>query len=293
LLALRESCSQLVQRITAALVPTNEPIAARTSAKAPDHAIADSAAPRDGRPAPEIAHDGVLGSVWGAIATGLALFYTAVLAPPAALLAAAGQVGAVSWVSRLWGRLILATCGVKLEIEGLERLPRAGSYVLVSNHQSMFDIFAILAHVPGEPRFVAKQELGRIPLIGFIMRRAGHVMIDRARGGSSIRRALDVARRGHPIVVFGEGHRFSDNRVHPFNDGAAWIGILTRLKCVPMAISGTAAFFPRRAKIVRPGRRMRIAIGEPIDTAGMRGADREALTRRLEDAVRALFHGGN
>ncbi len=268
-------------------LPTNEPSAAEPEGARLEHADGGPGAPADAHAAASRA--GAFEALWGALATGLALLYTMLLAPPAALFAAAGHASAVSSISRLWGRLILRTCGVKLEINGLDRLAGLGSYVLVSNHQSMFDIFAICAHIPGQPRFVAKQELGRIPLIGFIMRRADHVLIDRARGGSSIRRALEVARRGHPIVVFGEGHRFSDNRVHPFNDGAAWIGILTRLKCVPMAISGSAAFFPRGAKIVRPGRRMRIAIGEPIDTTDLRGADREALTRQLEGAVHALF----
>lgn len=287
LLALRESCSQLVLRMDAVAtpVPTNDPPAAAPRGTSPAHTSAEASVPHD----VAARRGGALGALWGALATGLALLYTVVLAPLTALFAAAGWMSGVSWISRLWGRMILLTCGVKVEIDGLEHLAGLKSYVLVSNHQSMFDIFAILAYVAGEPRFVAKQELGKIPLIGFAMRRSGHIMIDRARGGSSIRRALEVARRGHPIVVFGEGHRFSDNRVHPFNDGAAWIGILTRLRCVPMAISGTAAFYPRGARVVRPGRRMRIAIGEPIDTANLRGADREALTRRLEDAVRALF----
>jgi 1-acyl-sn-glycerol-3-phosphate acyltransferase len=91
------------------------------------------------------------------------------------------------------------------------------------------------------------------------------------------------------MVIFAEGTRFSDNRVHPFNDGAAWLAIATRQKCVPMAISGTASFFPRGARIVRPGRRMRMAIGPAIDTAQLHGADRAALTQKLEENVRSLF----
>lgn len=251
--------------------------------------VAGPAVPHDPGPAPGMPRRGVLELLWGAIATGLSVLYTVIFAPPAALVALAGYPHVVSRISRIWARMILRTCGVKAEIDGLEHLAGLDSYVLVSNHQSMFDIFAILGYMPGEVRFVAKQELGKIPFIGYTMRHAGHIMIDRARGGSSIRRALEVARGGYAIVVFGEGHRFSDNRVHPFNDGAAWIGILTRLKCVPMAISGTIFFYPRGAKIVRPGRRMRMTIGEPIDIANLRGADRAALTRRLEDAVRALF----
>ena len=232
---------------------------------------------------------GVVEFIWGATATALAVFYTAALAPCAALVGLLGYPHLATPISRLWGWLIVHTSGVKVEIDGLEHLAGLKSYVLVCNHQSFFDIFAICAWMPGEPRFVAKQELGKIPVLGLAMRRSGHIMIDRAKGGQAIRKALKIAREGFSIVVFAEGTRFSDNRVHPFNDGAAWLGIATRQKCVPMAVSGTASFFPRGARIVRPGRRMRMAIGPPIDTTELRGADREALTRELEATVRALF----
>jgi 1-acyl-sn-glycerol-3-phosphate acyltransferase len=243
-------------------------------------------------PAPEPSpppQRGVVEFIWGATATALAVFYTAALAPCAALVGLLGYPHLATPISRLWGWLIVHTSGVKVEIDGLEHLAGLKSYVLVCNHQSFFDIFAICAWMPGEPRFVAKQELGKIPVLGLAMRRSGHIMIDRAKGGQAIRKALKIAREGFSIVVFAEGTRFSDSRVHPFNDGAAWLGIATRQKCVPMAVSGTASFFPRGARIVRPGRRMRMAIGPPIDTTELRGADREALTRQLEASVRALF----
>jgi 1-acyl-sn-glycerol-3-phosphate acyltransferase len=254
------------------------------------HAPASESTASNPAPEPEPPPQrGIVEFIWGATATALAVFYTAALAPCAALVSLLGYPHLATPISRLWGWLIVHTSGVKVEIEGLEHLAGLKSYVLVSNHQSFFDIFAICAWMPGEPRFVAKQELGKIPILGLAMRRSGHIMIDRAKGGQAIRKALKIAREGFSIVVFAEGTRFSDNRVHPFNDGAAWLAIATRQKCVPIAISGTAGFFPRGARIVRPGRRMRMAIGPPIDTTELRGADREALTRQLEGSVRALF----
>ena len=114
-------------------------------------------------------------------------------------------------------------------------------------------------------------------------------MIDREAGGKAIRRAREVVRHGYSICVFAEGHRFSDNRVHEFSDGAAWLAIMNKLPCVPMAISGTSTMMPRGAKFVVPGRRMRMKFGTPIPTVGLRSADRADLTRRLEAAVRADF----
>ncbi len=89
--------------------------------------------------------------------------------------------------------------------------------------------------------------------------------------------------------MFAEGHRYNDNVVHEFNDGAAWLAILSKLPAVPMSISGSGRFYPRGAIFVTPGLTMRMVIGKPISTEGMRSADRTELTRRLEDAVRATF----
>jgi 1-acyl-sn-glycerol-3-phosphate acyltransferase len=240
-------------------------------------------------PEPPPLQRGIVDYVWGAVATALAVVYTIVLAPCAAVVSVLGYPHLATPISRLWGWLIIRTSGIKVEVEGLEHLAGLHSYVLVSNHQSFFDVFAICGWLPGEPRFVAKRELGRIPILGLAMRRSGHIMIDRARGGQAIRKALKIVREGFSIVVFAEGKRFIDNQVHPFNDGAAWLAIATRQKCVPMAIIGTASFFPRGALIVRPGRKMRMAIGPPIDTTQLRGADRESLTHQVEESVRALF----
>ena len=96
------------------------------------------------------------------------------------------------------------------------------------------------------------------------MQRGGHIIIDREAGGKAIRRAIQVIRGGLDVCVFAEGHRFNDNRVHEFNDGAAWLAILSKLPAVPMSISGSGVFFPRGAKIVTPGGTMRMRIGKPI-----------------------------
>lgn len=239
--------------------------------------------------AAEVSSRGVLNLLWGVAATMLCVLYTLILAPSAALFAASGRITAVDWLTKIWAGLIIRTCGVRVDIRGIENLHGVANCVIVANHQSFFDIFASIACLPGDVRFVAKKELLKIPVIGYTLRRVGHVIVDRQAGGKSIRNATEVARRGYHIVVFAEGHRYSDNRVHEFNDGGAWLAIMTRLPAVPMAISGTGSFFPREARVVIPGRTMRMTICPPVPTDGMKSADRTALTRRLEEAVRAAF----
>jgi len=232
---------------------------------------------------------GVFNLAWGVVATLLSVLWTVPCAIAAAIAATMGKMHAVTQISRVWGRVIIGLCGVKVQIEGLENLAGLKSYVLVANHKSFFDIFACAAYMPGEPRFVAKKELLKIPVIGYAMQRGGHVIIDRDAGGREIRKAIQIIQSGMDVCVFAEGHRFNDNIVHEFNDGAAWLAILSKLPAVPMSISGSGVFFPRGAKVVTPGLPMRMIIGKPIPTEGMRSADRAELTRRLEEAVRATF----
>jgi len=227
--------------------------------------------------------------LWGVVATLMAVLYTAVLAPTAAAVAPFAYGFYTNWIGRIWARLIIWTCGVTVELEGLDNIADLKSFVLVTNHKSFFDIFATMAFMPREVRFLAKKELLRIPFFGYALRRSGHIIIDRQRGGPTVRQAIDLSSRGYCICVFAEGHRFEDNQVHPFQEGAAWLAIQTKMPCVPMAISGSGAFFPRGAKVVVPGGRMRLSLGSPIATANLRSSDRHALTQQLETAVRARF----
>ena len=169
-------------------------------------------------------------------------------------------------------------------------MPGLKSYVLVSNHQSFFDTFAIAGFLPGDPRFVAKKELLKIPIVGFAMQRGGHILIDRESGGKAIRKAIQVIRSGLDVCVYAEGHRYNDNSVHEFEDGAAWLAILSKLPAVPMSISGSGRFYPRGAIFVTPGLTMRM-IDRKADLHRRICAarDRTELTRRLEEAVRATF----
>jgi 1-acyl-sn-glycerol-3-phosphate acyltransferase len=226
------------------------------------------------------------------VATVLSVLYTAILVIVAAAVAPFRQGHWVTPVMRLWCWLIFHTCGITAEVDGLEHVEGLDSFILASSHKSLFDILAILYLIPRETRFIAKREIMKVPLIGYAMARSGNVVIDRQTGGRAVRHAIAAMRSGYSICVFAEGHRFSDNVVHEFSDGAAWLAQASKRPCVPLAISGTLALMPRGAKFVVPGRRIRLAIGAPITIEGLRGADRAEVTRRLEAEVRRLYRGG-
>jgi 1-acyl-sn-glycerol-3-phosphate acyltransferase len=234
-----------------------------------------------------------LEQLWGIVATGLSLLYTAILTLLAALASLFADGHFCSPIFRIWAWLIFHTFGLSVELVGMENLQGTNSFILVSNHQSLFDIIAVLLLIPREIRFLAKREIKKIPILGFTLERSENIVIDRASGGKAIRRALAAVSHGYSICVFAEGHRFSDNSVHEFNEGAAWLAIATKLPCIPMAISGTAELMPRGAKTALPGRRIRLVLRPPIPTLGLKGADRTELTERLQAEVQAAFRSAS
>src|SRR5277367_628763 len=163
---------------------------------------------------------GIFNYAWGVIATFLSALWTMICATGAAIAAMMNKPHAVTLITRAWGRGIVGVCGIKVQIEGLENLTALKSYVLVANHQSFFDIFASAAFLPGEPRFVAKKELLKIPIVGYAMQRGGHIIIDRDAGGQAIRKAIKIIQTGLDVCVFAEGHRYNDNRIHELTTAA-------------------------------------------------------------------------
>jgi 1-acyl-sn-glycerol-3-phosphate acyltransferase len=231
---------------------------------------------------------GLIRLIWGFFATVLSVVILFILLIPAAIVTTFNS-HLVTPLQKLLSWLIFRLCAIKVEVQGLENLDGLGQYVAVANHKSLIDILAVILYAPGEMRFVAKKEIQKVPLVGFVLYHSENVVIDRYAGGKAIRRAVTIARHGYSICVFAEGHRYNDDLVHEFSDGAVWLAAVTKLPCVPLAISGTGALMPRGAKFVRPGRRIRMTFGKPIAADASRGRDRGELTRQLEATVRAAF----
>lgn len=189
-------------------------------------------------------------------------------------------------VGRLWGRLCLWAGGVRLERRGLEHLrPEGGPYVLMANHQSLFDIFALLT-LPVAFRWTAKRELFRYPVFGWCLRLAGAISVDRSDG----RRALDLLRRGRrglrrgeSLLVFPEGTR-SDGRLLPFREGGFLLALRAGAPIVPIALRGGAAILPAGHLLVRPGP-LTMVVEPPVDTRGYSLRNRTELVQRVRSAI--------
>ena len=154
----------------------------------------------------------------------------------------------------------------------------------------MFDIWALAAVLPGSVRFVAKQELVKVPLIGRAMVVAGHVAIDRfnrARAFEAYERAAAVIRGGISAVVFPEGTRSRTGELLPFKNAPFGLAIAAGVPVVPVYVHNTFEILPKGGIRLRP-RPIRILVGEVIPTAGLSLDDRQALAQRTRAALLGL-----
>jgi 1-acyl-sn-glycerol-3-phosphate acyltransferase len=199
-------------------------------------------------------------------------------------------------VARLWARCLLWSSWIPLRRErpGAPRgesraLPPAGSFVFLVNHQSLFDIPALLAAIPTPSRFLAKRSLFQIPIFGWAMRLAGFVPVDRkdrSTARDSFSSALGGLRGGASVLIFPEETRSLDGAVLPFQRGGILLAMKSGLAAVPVGLEGTLAVQSRRSFLIRP-REVVVRFGEPV-ALGERsirelGAIAEEMRRQVAD----------
>jgi 1-acyl-sn-glycerol-3-phosphate acyltransferase len=197
----------------------------------------------------------------------------------------------------MWARSLLFISGVRVQVEGLHRIDPHQAYVFAANHQSQFDIFILLAHLPIQFRWLAKEELFRIPVFGRAMKGAGYISIDRSNRQAafkSIDLAAERVREGTSIVIFPEGTRSLDGKLHSFKKGGFHLAIKAKRPIVPVSISGTFSILPKRGLRITP-KKARICIGESVSTDGVTVEDRNWLIsevrRRIQDHLSAEEKG--
>jgi 1-acyl-sn-glycerol-3-phosphate acyltransferase len=189
-------------------------------------------------------------------------------------------------VARAWSRPWLVLTGTRLEVRG-DVADRSQSYIVISNHGSWLDIMAnfIAGRLP--IRFLAKQELFKVPFMGQAMRAIGMVAIDRGRA-ATMHEAINegvrkVAANGASVMVYPEGTRTRDGAMRSFKRGAFHMAIDNGLPLLPVTIAGSYHAWPP-GWIARGGR-MVVQIGDPIPVEGLTRADVTRLMAECHDLI--------
>ncbi len=196
--------------------------------------------------------------------------------------------------ARRWSKAVLKLAGVCVRDEGAQNLALDRAFIIVANHESWFDVWALAGCLPIDARFVAKKELERVPLFGRAWRACGHISIDRADRATAIesmtRAGLQIKEEGLHMVLFAEGTRCPDGVLHPFKKGPFVMAIEGGVPIVPVGLVGSRPIMPKGSYRIRPGT-ITVRVGEPISVVGMDHAGRDGLRDTAWDAVADLRGG--
>jgi len=193
--------------------------------------------------------------------------------------------------ARLWGKIALLANRVKVELEGMEHVKGEGPYIFMSNHQGYYDVFALLGHLPFQFKWLVKKELFSIPILGWTMAAAGYINIDREgtrKTVEALNEAAQKIREGMSILIFPEGSRSPDGSIQSFKKGGFTLAIKSRVPIVPIAITGTREIMPKGKLTVAAGE-IRIQMSHPIPTQSYSLKDREALIKKVNQAISENF----
>ncbi len=192
--------------------------------------------------------------------------------------------------ARRWSVRMIKVAGVEIRTSGYEHVPQDRPVVYASNHQSWFDIWALLSIVPGQTRFVAKKELAKVPVLGRALHSAGHIYIDRANreaAFSAYEEAGAYIRRGMSAVLFVEGTRSRTGELLPFKKGPFVLALAAQVPIVPVYCAGTFALLPKGSVRITP-HPVAVMFGEVIPTEGKGYEDREELLDLTRKAIERL-----
>ncbi|MBN1533590.1 MAG: 1-acyl-sn-glycerol-3-phosphate acyltransferase [Spirochaetes bacterium] len=190
-------------------------------------------------------------------------------------------------ISKIWARVMLLVSGVRVSITGREHIKEGTSYVVISNHQSLYDIIALVTTLGIQYRWMIKQELLKVPIFGYALYASRNIFVDRSnneRARESIARGVARLPKGVSVLVFAEGTRSSDGGLRDFKKGGFVIALEKHFPILPVTVNGSRRILPKGAVSFRSGR-IQVVVGEPIETGDYHRDSMDSLIARTREAV--------
>lgn len=216
---------------------------------------------------------------------------------PTIVEAARGRVQRSDCDQRLaeWSETAVRLAEIDVRVRGLEHIEPEHTYVVMSNHQSSYDIFVIMHAFPRTLRMVSKIEMFRVPIVGDAMRAAEFVPLDRGDIAKA-RKGLDYARAklesGVNVWISPEGTRSPDGALLPFKKGGFMLALQTKARILPCTVVGTRDVLRSKGYEVNRGQTVDVVFHPPIETAKYGFMRRADLMRDVRDSIEsALPHG--
>jgi len=182
----------------------------------------------------------------------------------------------VHYIGKFWSLLNLYLSGTRLKIKGKEKIEKGRTYIIMSNHQSLVDVWALIGKLPLQLRWTIKSEVKKMPVFGYALERMGHIYVGRKKR-KDVALTLEVPvqkiRDGASVVIFPEGTRGRDGRLQKFHKGGAIIAIQSGAPILPITINGSRFVLPKGTLALMPGK-IEVIVGDSIDP-GMFDEDRK------------------
>ncbi len=186
----------------------------------------------------------------------------------------------VNRLGRVWARVHLKACGIRVSLEGLENISEP-PYIFMCNHQSALDIFALLSSLRLSFKWIAKKELFFVPFLGWALKIGKNIAMDRKNPRKALQAINEAARKvreGMNIVIFPEGTWSKDGTLLPFKNGGFSLALRTGVPIIPVGIGGTGRLQPEGCFVPKAKGLIQIKIGEPVH---VKEKDRSARTRLM------------
>jgi len=194
-----------------------------------------------------------------------------------------------------WASRVVANSEMMISVHGRENVDPKTTYLVMSNHQSHYDVAVIYYTLGSRIRMVARQELFSVPLFGSAMRAAGFISVDRGNSASAIARLADARRalhEGTPIWIAPEGTRSPTGELLPFKKGGFVLAVETGTPVLPVSIAGTREVLRAKGMLSRPGVEVFVTIHPPVDPKRWADKDPKAARDALSSEVRASIASG-
>ena len=200
-----------------------------------------------------------------------------------------GNTDAVYRVGVLGAKMAVWLAGVRLEVQGREKIPTGRAVVFMPNHQSNCDPPAVISILP--PVLVlGKKEFFRVPILGRAMLLRGFISVDRKnreRAIEAVEKAVTALKAGYPFLAYPEGTRSPDGRLQAFKKGVFVMAIKAGVPIVPISVSGSNKIMPKGDLRIRPGT-VRITVHDPVPTEGCTLDERAKV---MDSVRRAILSG--
>lgn len=231
--------------------------------------------------------------LWGGVSF-LTLFFALLdllVAFPLSLIFDKGTGWKIHKNSIRWARLIIAWSSIwRIVVKGRENLQPGKHYIIVANHQSLLDILAVCAALPLNFKFLAKRELFQIPFMGWAMAAAGYIQVDRGShksGRDAMHRITRVLGQRLSVLLFPEGTRSPDGKIHAFKMGAFKLARDNKVEILPVVVDGTGQALPKKSFLVRKKSVFIVSIGKPVSFADFEDSSVDEAKEKIRHEMAA------